>query len=75
MREHEHDPVVLREIKRRQPRALVFAELRALLEEEGSVGAESSRDALQNLGREWLLERLVRQAKRRRGVRAPAAKP
>src|SRR5204862_2278356 len=39
-REQEHDPVVLRQVQRRQLRAVTEAELRALAKEERHVGAE-----------------------------------
>ncbi len=73
MREHEHDPEVLRQVERLERRAVAGAELRPLGEEEGDVGAEARGERVQLVRRQRLGERLVREPEGRRGVGAAAA--
>src|SRR6266540_480264 len=72
-REHEQDPVVLRQGERRELAAVAETELRARREEERDVGAEAGGERVQPLGRKRRGQRLVRQLQRGRGIGAAAA--
>ena len=67
VREDEHDPEVLRQVDRREHRAVAGAEPRPVDEEERDVGADLGRDVVQ-----LLVRRAARRACRSRaGVRSP----
>jgi hypothetical protein len=73
VREDEHDEVVLRQVEPRERRAVAFAELRPVAEEERHVRANAARDRIEAREFDGRGERSVREPERGRGVRATAA--